>query len=562
MIVEINSTGLQDYFTLLRRRRSSMFVVFAALSIATVFGTLLLDDQYRSTATIAIERPEIPENMVRTTVANYDTDLKIDRNRHRILARPNVEAWIQEFSLYGNPTTDEEIGIAVAAFRDDVEIITIQAREDIAVKNQGETIAFDLSYYGETPTQAVEIATILANQFLEENRRSRNRSVEATLVFFQKDADRLAARIAEVESKLAEFKERHPGALPNTINVNVQMLDRRERELEDVERNIRDLREARQILQTDLSRESPNAPIFTETGEVILAGSDRLKLLQQQLIELSSKYGPEHPDVIRTRREIELMSGGNAASEAASIRQELEIAQRQYASAQQRYTDDHPDVRVLANKVNTLQATLARVESSPIVATDSHPDNPAYISIMVQIEAIGVELRALRKRAQSLHQRISRYESLLIEAPQVEREYLAIQREYDQAINDFAEVREKQIAAQQARQLEASEKGERYVLQRMPSEPTSAAFPNRLAIIILGMIFATGCAFGAVVIKEALDPTVRGVRDLRALTGMPPIAVIPVFETQAETQQRRILWSVTVSGVTGLLAFMIAIQIL
>ena len=59
---------MQDYIALFRRRRSVMFAAFATIAIGVVFGTLLLQDQYRSTATIAIERPEIPENMVRTTV--------------------------------------------------------------------------------------------------------------------------------------------------------------------------------------------------------------------------------------------------------------------------------------------------------------------------------------------------------------------------------------------------------------------------------------------------------------------------------------------------------------
>lgn len=559
--METESTGMQDYFALLRRRRPIMFITFAVLSIATAFGTLLLDDQYRSTATIAIERPAIPENMVRTTVVNYDIDLKIDRNRDRVLARPNVEEWIEELELYGNPSDDESLGLAVANFRDDVEILTIQAREDIAVKNQGQTIAFDLSFYGETAEKAVQVVTILAARFLSENRRSRNQSVENTLAFFQKDAEKLAAKIADSEAKLATFKEQHPGALPNTSNVNSQMLDRRQIELESVEREIRNLREQRRILETDLSRESPNSPIFSETGEVVLAGPDRLRQLQQQLIELSSKYGPEHPDVIITRREIELLSGGNTTSESIALRQELEVAQREFAAAQHRYTDDHPDVRTLANKVSLLQIKVAGLNSRPDSANDTRPDNPAYISILVQIEATDIELQALRTRTQSLRQRIGKYEALLLEAPQVEREYLVMQREYDQAIRDFDEVREKQVDAQQALELEASEKGERYVLQRMPSEPTSPAFPNRLAIIVLGFIFAIGSSFGAVVISEALDSTVRGVRDLKSLTGMPPIAVIPILETHAEVRSRTIKWTTTVLGVTGLLVYLITIQI-
>jgi len=559
--VDIEKPGLQDYFALLRRRRSNLFMVLAAISVLTVFGTLFIDDQYRSTATIAIERPEIPENMIRTTVTFYDTDLRIDRNRDKVLARPNIEAWIKEYNLYESLVLEDSLNAAVAEFRDDVEILTIQVREDLATKNQGDTIAFDLSFYGESPEKAVQVAARLASQFLEENRKSRNQSVEETVAFFQRDADRLAVRIADAETKLAEFKERNAGALPESSNINAQMLDRTERELDEIEREIRDLREQRKILETDLSRVSPNAPIFTTTGEVILAGPDRLKLLQQELIRLSAKYGPQHPDVITAQREIALISGGNAANEAASVREELQIAQREYAAAQQRYTADHPDVRILATRVKNLEAKLTGLDTAAQTESLSAPDNPEYINILVQIDATDADLSALRVRVQSSRQRISRYEGLLLDSPQVEREFLALQREYDQAIREAGEVRIKQTGAQQARDLELSEKGERYVLQRSPSEPLSAAFPNRIAIIILGNIFAIACAFGAVVISEALDPTVRGVRDLKIITGMPPIGVIPILETQAERRRRAFLWSFSALGVSGLIAYLITIQV-
>ncbi|MGI9204634.1 MAG: hypothetical protein ACR2Q3_11515, partial [Woeseiaceae bacterium] len=251
----VEQAGLGNYFALLRRRRSSMLIVFAAVAAATVFGTLLLQDQYRSTATIAIERPEIPENLVRTTVATYDTDLRIDRIRDQVLVAANIEEWIEEFGLYQELVADKSIGAATGQFRRDVEIVTIQAREELAVKDQGETIAFDLSYYGESPAQAVKVAERLADQFLEENRRSRNQSVEETLDFFRRDSERLLLKIREAEARVADFKELNAGALPVSANVNAQMLDRAERDLDQVNREIRELRERRQILETDLAKE-------------------------------------------------------------------------------------------------------------------------------------------------------------------------------------------------------------------------------------------------------------------------------------------------------------------
>lgn len=538
-----------------------MFITFAVISIAVVCGTFFLKDQYRSTATIAIERPEIPENMVRTTFTYYDTDLRIDRIRDRVLARPRVEGWIEEFGLYGEIVERDSISAAVAEFRSDVEVIKIQAREDVAVKQQGETIAFQVSFYGETPTKAVSVASALANQFLEENRASRNRSVQDTVDFFQKDVDRLTDKIDEAESKLASFKERYSGGLPNSAFANTQLLDRYERELDDVEREIRDLRETRQILETELSKVSPNSPIFSTTGETILAGPDRLKVLQQQLVELSAKYGPEHPDVVRTRREIDLLSGGNSSLDASSIRQQLQVARREYATALQRYTADHPDVLNLANKVNSLEAQLARLSTLPERQQNAPPDNPEYLRLVVQIEATDEDLNALYVRAREIRNRITEYQQMIARAPQVEREYLALQREYDQAIADYNEVREKQTAAQQALDLENSEKGERYVLQHTPAEPIAAAFPNRVAIMILGFILAIMSSFGAVLAAEGLDPKVRGVRDLKQLTGMPPIAVIPALVSESTRKRRLYAWSFSVIGVSMLLAVLIAVQV-
>jgi succinoglycan biosynthesis transport protein ExoP len=559
--VENESATLQDYLALFRRRRAVMFAAFSVLCITLVFGTLLLQDQYQSTATIAIERAEIPENMIRTTFTYFDTDLRIDRIRDRVLSAANVESWVDEHGLYKDIVAELGLPSAVAQFRGDVEVITIQAREDIAVKKQGETIAFDLSYFGETPTKAVAVTMDLATAFLDENRASRSASVQDTLAFFRRDAERLELKIEEVEQKLADFKELHVGALPNSATSSTQTLDRYDRDLADIEREMRALRERRQILETDLSTVSPFAPIFSETGEVILSGPDRLKLLQTQLVELSAKYGPQHPDVRRLRREIELLSGGDATLDSNVIRQELEVARRELAAGQQRYSPDHPDVVNAATKVRTLEAQLASATSSSQTRASQMPDNPEFIAIQVQINAIDAELYALRTRATELRDKISQFENQIARSPQVEREYLALEREYNQVIFDYNEIREKQTEAQRALDLETSEKGERYVLQRTPAEPTRPAFPNRLAIIILGVIVAVIFSFGAVFISEALDGKVRGMRDLRNLTGMPPIAVIPVLETRQIKRRRTLAWSTSIVGVTALLIVMISIQV-
>ena len=562
MIIQSEASSLRDYLSVLKRRRAVLFSVFSIVAISIIGGTYLLEDEYQSTAVIAIERPEIPENMVRTTVTKYDTDLRIDRDRGAVLAESNVENWIREYGLYPNVVAEDSIDAAIEEFWDDVEIITIQEDEELAVKDQGETIAFEVSYFGQTPKHAYLAANALANQFIDVNRRGRNQSVEETLQFFQREADRLSERIEEAEFKLADFKEQNAGSLPQSSSVNVQMMERTERDLENVEREIRDLRENRQLLQTELVDVSPYSVVYSASGETILAGSEQLKVLEREYIQLSSKYGPKHPDVIRARRELAMLRGSTDGRDIQAASMELNAARLELASLQNRYTDDHPDVRELRRRVVLLESELVDLERLPPVRSDSEPDNPEYMQLQVRIRAADLDLAAFLIRRRELRARLDEYENRMLNAPQVEREFLALTREYEQAIKEYNDNHENQTDAQRAQELEFAEKGERYVLQVSPNEALVPAFPNRIAIIILGLIFSAASGLGMAVMVEALDGTVRSVRDLTTLTGMPPIAVVPVLETHAERRNRIIIWSGSIFIVAGLLISLISVQLI
>ena len=554
------SATLRDYLSLLRRRRALIFTVFAVMSVSIVGGTSMVEDEFRSTAIIAIEQPQIPESMARTTVAHYDTDLRIDRVTNAVLGRERVEGWIEEYNLYPNLAGDS-LGKAVAEFRGDVQIITIQEDEDIATKDQGETIAFEVSYYGQTAAVAHQMAGVLANEYIDENRRSRNRSVEDTLMFFEREAEELQARIDAAEQKLATFKEENAEIMPESSALVVQIVERTEREIDDVQREMRDLRESKQLLQGDLVDVSPYSVIYSASGETLLSDSERLKMLEREYIQLSSKYGPEHPDVVRARRELTLLRDGGRGRGVQTVRVELDAAKLELASLQDRYTSDHPDVRELRRRVGLLRDELSSLELMPVARTQSEPDNPEYIQLQVRIRAANEDLAALAIRERSLRAKLREYDNRMLMAPQVEKELLALTRDYEQAIREYNDVREKQIDARRAKALEFAEKGERYVLQVPPDEPFTAAFPDRIAIIVLGILFSAGAGIGLAVVAEAIDGTVRSARDLKMLTGMPPIVIVPVLETSTEHRNRMVIWSFSIGLVSVFLISLISVQL-
>jgi nitric oxide reductase large subunit len=68
---------------------------------------------------------------------------------------------------------------------------------------------------------------------------------------------------------------------------------------------------------------------------------------------------------------------------------------------------------------------------------------------------------------------------------------------------------------------------DRFVLTGEPGTPWQPSSPQRLAIVIIGLILASIVALSAVVVVEALDSRVRGAGDIRRLLGRSPLAVVP-----------------------------------
>jgi hypothetical protein len=64
----------------------------------------------------------------------------------------------------------------------------------------------------------------------------------------------------------------------------------------------------------------------------------------------------------------------------------------------------------------------------------------------------------------------------------------------------------------------------------LPGVPSK---PDRLAILFIGLVAAAVLALTATVAAEALDPKVRGARDVRELLSVSPLVAIPTIATRA-----------------------------
>ena len=145
-------------------------------------------------------------------------------------------------------------------------------------------------------------------------------------------------------------------------------------------------------------------------------------------------------------------------------------------------------------------------------------------------------------------------------APDVEREYRQLSREHDIALEQFREIQNKLGQAALAQTLETEDQGERFSLIRSPSVPSTPDSPNRVGIILLGLVIGLALPTGLIAFKESVDPSIRSARDLSEITQIKPIGAVPFMLNRADRRRRRWTWGAATMAVA--IAVMLLVSVL
>jgi len=519
-MTDSGSQHLSDYLAILRRRKKQVFTVAAAFFLCSAVAAFVIPPKYRATATILIEQQEVPREMLQSTVTGY-ANQRLQVIQTRVLNRDSLWQLAQKLDLYPEKRTPAAIDAIVGEMRSHIKVEPVSANvtDPQSGRSITATIAFAVSYDARTPENAQGVADELTNLFLSENQRIRTQKAVQTSGFLGEEEEKLSKHIAELESKLAAYKERNTGRLPELMNLNMSLMERTQRDLEDTERQITTLEQRKLELQSQLANVEPY------TGQSPAA---RLKELQTQYLSAAAIYSPDHPDVSRLRREVESLKRElGVIDERTVVEDQYKKATAQLENAEKQYGSDHPDVVRLRKTVASLERKLRETNSSSQLGFQLKPDNPAYISLQTQLATVELNLTAARAQRAEARQKLTEYEARLVQTPRVEQEGLSLQREYDTAVKRYRELKQNLMSAEFAVKLEKEQKGERYSILEPAQTPDSPYFPNRRAFLLLGIVLGLGGGVGYASLVEYMDRTVRGSKMVAQVTGSLPLAVIP-----------------------------------
>ncbi len=541
--------GLGDLLAALKRRRNLAILTMAIVFVVGAIIVIAWPNTYQSTATILLEEPEIPQELVQTTVTTFAAE-QIQYINQRVMTRTNLANIIEKFNLYSDKRKYSPTLLLTDAVQENIvlDLFNVELTDPQRGVPVISTIAFTLGFEDPNPATAQKVANELVSLYMEENVRSRTVQTVETRQFLGEEVKRLEDRVRVLEQKIARFKEENEGSLPQTSQVNLAAMQRLDNQILEIDRELRSIDETSVLIDAQLAQIEPTRPMIMADGSAVLSPENQLKSLQTRLATLRGQYSEDHPDVARTRREIEAIRGETGLTgDFTETTTALIDTRTKLAKARENYGDEHPEVIRLQRLADSLIENInaQRSDADALV----RPDNPAYIQLTAQKQTLQSDQNSLRVMKSDVQKRLAEYEQQMLKAPNVEQELIGMQRQLQSATAQYFAIRDRLFGAEMGEALESQSKGERFVLVEPPNLPLEPSSPNRPALLILLLVLSLALGIGLVPLKESLDRSIWGGRMVELIQGAPPIAEIPLILTQAEMARTRRMRLTALAGV-------------
>ncbi len=480
----------------LRRRLPVALIAAGSVFLVAILLMGWLPNKYESWSTILVEPQAIHKRLVEAGVEDSDLNARLHLMTMQILSRAKLSKVIDEFGLYESDAhrmTREEL---ILQMRDNIRVEPVLPELMTDQKSNRDVVinTFRLFFENEDAQASADVANRLANDFIDQHIKDRVSRTTQTLEFINQELSRLELEIAEVTEQIAHVKSENTGSLPEDMITNNHMLERILGDLRDAKRKYDDARSDQQYYEEQkLSNiwEAKTSQAESVTPE------HRLQALQLQLGEYRSRgYTDKHPDIQK------------ALSEIAGLRDRISAQKEADASGES-----------IADEVKS--AGQLQIEAAAKKAATEVASAKAEIE-RLQAETAGIEAR-------------------IGATPRVKERLEGLEMAYEHLFLNYQDFANKKLDSEVAAQMERSQKGEQFRVLESAFLAPEPSFPNRIVILVLGVLLGGLVGVGLAFMVEVLDTSYHESRPLQDSFGFPVLASVPlvILESDRVTQRRK-----------------------
>lgn len=505
------------------RRRVWLLVV---PPVITTFAALVysstVPNVYESDILVAIDPQRVPDAFVRSTVT-METDRRMDAISVQVLSRTNLERMIKELDLYPQDRPLKPIEDVVAEMRRNLRVDLEFPRPRWGVIPQ--PTSFHVRFTYPEPDVAAKVTAQLGQLFVEQNTRDRGALAGATSRFLEDQLVEARKKLEAQERRLETYRQQYGRELPTQLQTNLQALSNAQMQAQSL-------------------------------VESIARDNDRKLMLERLYRDALAEPAPVVVNVAQGTDQVRTVS---------TVRQQLAMAQSTLAGMLLRYKPDHPDVLRTKRQIADLEAKAAAEPPppdgrSPTIPEASVPDAARRENLRqmrAEIESLDRQTAFKTAEEQRVREEIAEYQRRIDAAPGLESEWISLTRDYDTQQTAYKELLAKSTSAQMAATLEDQDIGERFRIvdeARVPVHPLpSMRLRYNATGLAIGLIFG----FGVAALLELRDASYRSASDVLETLSMPVLASVPrVFTSSERARRQRLRLWLGVAG-AGCIAVMI-----
>ena len=433
---------------LFRRKRTIILPTILASGLAFM-GAMLMPKSYSSSNLILLGKDEVLNPLVKwqTAVSIGLQDHLVSFNKI-IFSRSILEEVVNRLDLLegdSDPLAMEQmIGELTGA-------ITASASG---------ADSFSIVVDWKDPVVARDIVRTVTELFIDKSLEGDRKEATSAVDFIQKQLDTYQAQLSHAENRLKKYKEENPDRLPDRHNQYVGDLTSYRKLLVASEVEIKELELRQELLEQRLSGEQP---MVVESASYLSVSpiQQRLENLRIKINEMQVRVKPDHPDLIKTQRELE-----------------------------------------------AVQAIRAQEKSQREAAETKEVRSPTYQEVLAKLQDARVDLAAERLQREEYIKIIEELEGKVTGIPESEMALEAMKREV--AINQevFETLRSKVEQARVNQQVELQSQENRFQILDEAKVPLRHKSPNVPLILIGGLIGGIFMGIGLIFLFEFLDQAV------------------------------------------------------
>jgi polysaccharide chain length determinant protein (PEP-CTERM system associated) len=447
--------------------------------------TAVLPKRYLSETIVLVEQPTVSSDIVKPVV----TEAMIQRltsMQQEILSRSRLEPIIQKFGLYPKQRNTTHMEDLVLLLQSAISVTPLDPMPGTGSRQQQALPGFTVGVTFDDPQTAQRICSEITTMFMEQNAKYMDDKSNSTTQFVSQQLVEAKRRLDDQEAKLAEFKQHYIGSLPEQEQTNLSLLTGMNSQLEALSQALSRAQQDKAFNESLLSTQLANWNLASqgngnpETLEHQLAG------LQDLLSVLQSRYTPEHPDVIKTKSQIE------------EIKKQMA---------------EPPDPN-----------------SNPGTARGSKIEPPQIQQLRARMRQDDLNLEELTKRQAQLQNHINVLQGRLQTSPVVEQQYKEVTRNHQTALDFYNDLMKKQDQSSMAQDLNHQQEGEHFTVLDPPTLPVTPSFPKKLNFAGGGFGAGLALGLGILYLLAALDKAMHNEQDVEVCLKLPVLAAVPTLD--------------------------------